>query len=80
MSPLVLKQGRDCATGIAQKTIPMAGLRKILAPLPPLTEQKRIVEKVESLLGLCDSLQSQLVQGEAERSRLLAGVVRGIAH
>lgn len=37
-----------------------------------------IVEKVESLLGLCDSLQSQLAQGEEERLRLLASVLAGM--
>ncbi len=62
----------------ARANLSMGNISKFPIPLPPLAEQKRIVAKVESLLGLCDSLQSQLVQGEAERSRLLASMLAGV--
>jgi type I restriction enzyme, S subunit len=34
-SKLVFDQATQCATGIAQKTVPLAGLRGILIPFPP---------------------------------------------
>lgn len=36
--------------------ISMDCIRKFLIPLPPLAEQKRIVEKLDQLLPLCDNL------------------------
>ena len=76
-SPMVLKQARECATGIAQLTIPMAGLRKILIPLPPLAEQKRIVAKVDELLARCAALESKLGQAQVAGRQLTAAVLHG---
>ena len=36
-------------------------VKALLFPLPPLAEQKRIVEKLEQLLPLCDRLKKQKV-------------------
>jgi type I restriction enzyme S subunit len=70
-SKLVFDQATDCATGIAQKTVPLSALRKILIPLPPLAEQHRIVAKVNELMALCDRLESSLASAATTRSRLL---------
>ncbi len=48
-SPLVYEQCRLKATGTAQKTVGLQTLRSILLPLPPLAEQQRIVEAIESV-------------------------------
>ena len=40
----------------AQPSLSMKVIRKVLVPLPPLEEQKRIVAKIEELLPYCDQL------------------------
>ena len=43
----------------------LAKVRGYLIPLPPLAEQKRIVEKLEQLLPLCDSMSKDIAEGDA---------------
>jgi type I restriction enzyme, S subunit len=69
-SKLVLRQAASIATGIAQKTVPLAGLRKIVIPVPPLAEQKRIVAKVGELTALCDRLEAQQREREQQAAKL----------
>lgn len=45
------------AKGGAQSFVPLNMLRKYLFPLPPLAEQKRIVQKLEEILPLCKKLK-----------------------
>ena len=71
-SEWVFDQATACATGIAQKTVPLSGLRQISIPLPPLAEQNRIVAKVDELMALCDRLDAAKVERENRRDRLAA--------
>jgi type I restriction enzyme S subunit len=54
----VLKQtAKESSKGSAIKNIPPFEIfKKLILPLPPLEEQKRIVEKVRELENLCNSL------------------------
>lgn len=70
-SRFVFNQAAACATGIAQKTVPLSGLRRIVVPVPPLAEQHRIVAKVDELIGLCDALEVSLTARQTARSRVL---------
>ncbi len=71
----VFDQATACATGIAQKTVPLSGLRRIVVPLPPLPEQRRIVAKVDELMALCDQLEGQLLASDRGRDRLLESLL-----
>jgi type I restriction enzyme, S subunit len=44
-------------------------------PLPPLTEQHRIVAKVDALMALCDQLEASLTTATTTRSRLLESLL-----
>ena len=45
------------ATATAQPGLSVANIVKVLIPLPPLAEQKRIVARLEELLPLCERLK-----------------------
>lgn len=46
-------------TGTAQPKMNQARMNGILIAIPPITEQHRIVAKLEELLPLCDQLAHQ---------------------
>lgn len=65
------------ATGIAQKTVPLTGLRKMPIPLPPLAEQHRIVQKADELIALCDQLKERLNLASETRCQIAEAVMEG---
>jgi type I restriction enzyme, S subunit len=60
----------------ARANLSMGNVNKFVIPLPPLAEQKRIVEKVDELLVLCDRLEEEIEKAEAKRGEILEGMVR----
>ena len=51
------EQMKKSASGGVQAFVSLKFLRNYLLPLPPLTEQKRIVARLEELLPLCEGLK-----------------------
>jgi type I restriction enzyme, S subunit len=49
---------------------------RFVFPLPPLTEQHRIVAKVDELMTLCDKLEIQLTSSIATRRQLLESTLK----
>lgn len=45
------------ATATAQPGLAVANINEVFIPLPPLAEQKRIVEKIEELMTFCEKLK-----------------------
>lgn len=56
------------ATGTAQRTVPLNGLRRMPMPVPPLAEQRRIVARVDELMALLDRLEAKRQDREAART------------
>ncbi|WP_438455947.1 restriction endonuclease subunit S [Vreelandella venusta] len=65
----------DFAPSTAQKNINLEVLQKLLVPLPPVSEMKRIVQKVDELMALCDHLKHRLTQASNTRCQLAGAVV-----
>lgn len=67
------------ATGTAnQANIGAVALRNLPIPLPPLAEQKRIVEKVDELMGLCDRYEVGKQTRDNLRQQLRASVIASL--
>lgn len=58
-SPLVKKYSKDGTEGVGNKNLVLRKIREYIIPLPPLEEQKRIVEKIDQLMFLCDKLEDE---------------------
>ncbi|MGE3150564.1 MAG: restriction endonuclease subunit S [Pseudorhodoplanes sp.] len=72
-SPHFIETGISKMTGTAgQKRVPTEYFAHSPFPLPPLAEQRRIVAKVDELMGLCDRLEAARAGREAVRDRLAA--------
>lgn len=63
------------ATGLTAKGIKAAKLKRLPVATPPLTEQLRIVVKVNELMTLCDALEAQLTAAQVEKHRLLEAIL-----
>ena len=61
----------DEQTGAGRGGLPKNRMDRIPVALPPLTEQYRIVAKVDELMALCDQLEAMLSIGDDTRRRLL---------
>ena len=60
-------------------TINMRQLRRCPIPVPPAAEQRRIVAKVDELLGTCDVLERELDRSVAAQKAAVASVLAHIS-
>jgi len=60
----------SAATGTTIKNVSLRAMREFPFPLPPLNEQKRIVEKVNSLMALLDELEEKRERRNQKRIKL----------
>ena len=61
---------------IGQSNINATKLSNFRFPLPPLSEQKAIVNKVEKLLTLCDQLETQITHNQNHAKQLMQAVLK----
>ncbi|MDY0181266.1 restriction endonuclease subunit S [Aliarcobacter skirrowii] len=66
-SPFVKKQSADGTEGVGNKNLVLKKINNFTLPIPPLNEQKRIVEKINQLMALCDELEKLKEQKEAKK-------------
>lgn len=64
------------AKGGAQPFVSLSILRNEVFPLPPLAEQKRIVEKVDLLMQLCDELEKKIEKSKKYSEKLMESILK----
>ena len=62
---------RSLAAGGAQPNLNIAKIKNALIPLPSLEEQKRIVEKVDALMNLCNQLEEKIGDSQKNAETLM---------
>ena len=75
MDPGLMARVQDKPVGATVQHLRVGGVETLLVPLPPLAEQRRIVARVDELMGLVDQLEAQLAASRRTAVALLeAGV------
>ena len=69
-SDLYWRQLRAGTAGTGQPNVNATTLRGLLIPMPPSSEQKRIVAKVDKLMALCDDLEARQAKKRETAVRL----------
>ena len=77
-SPFVYKQSQEQTHGIGNKDLGLTRMIFFAIPLPPLEEQKVIVEKVDALMALCDELEQQVSQSKTQVEELMQSCLREV--
>ena len=70
-SPLVYEQSQENTKGVGNKNWVLKDIANTLIVIPPLEEQKRIVEKVENLMEICNLLEEKINISENISENLL---------
>ncbi|BAY37657.1 restriction modification system DNA specificity domain protein [Nostoc sp. NIES-2111] len=70
ISSLIQNQIMEVQVGISREGLSMNRLKDFLIPVPPLAEQKRIVEKCDRLLSICDEIEKRQQQRQESIVRM----------
>ncbi|MEN9301634.1 MAG: hypothetical protein RL264_63 [Bacteroidota bacterium] len=71
-TPKLLKTSR----GSAINNLLLGDMKNVLFPMPPLSEQNRIVQKLDELMQYCNELEASIKQSESQNEKLLQQVLR----
>lgn len=61
--------------GVSMVHMTKEKMEKLIVPVPPLAEQRRIVAKVDELMALCDRLEAQQADTESAHARLVQALL-----
>jgi len=79
ITPALKDSGWNIKTQIREEVAYTAGKIFVRGKLVQRGKQKRIVEKVNELMGLCNALEEKLTKKEATAEKLVGAVVNRIS-
>lgn len=77
LSPYFQKLIFSSTTGAGREGLPKYNLERFLVPLPPLSEQKRIVEEIERQLAKTKDLKQHITANKVATEDLLKALLHG---
>lgn len=75
-SPIIYSQANEKATGTAQKTVTLTVLRDFNLPLPPLSDQHRIVQEIESRLSQAEAAEASIAEALQKTEALRQSILK----
>ncbi|NQU82273.1 MAG: restriction endonuclease subunit S, partial [Bacteroidetes bacterium] len=66
---------KDVQVGMSRERLSKAKIERFIIPMPPPDEQKRIIAKVDELMGLCEELEKGLIKSRENMGKVLKSVV-----
>ena len=78
LSPIGKKQLFKHLKSTAQPSLSMGTIRDTIICLPPIEEQKVIIEKVNYLMDLCDALEQEVQQSQEQSELLMQSVLKEV--
>ncbi len=80
MSPYFLSYVNAKSYGMKMPRLGTEDGRQALVPLAPLAEQSRIVAKIDELMALCDTLETQQTNAESAYARLVQALLDSLTY
>lgn len=76
-SPLAKRQFDGPQRGI-KNSFRLGDVGEMAVPIPPLSEQHRIVAKIDQFIPLCDTLEQQINAATTKQTELLGAIMAGV--
>jgi type I restriction enzyme S subunit len=71
-----IKNMYDKQVEMARPNLSMGNIARFLVPIPPFAEQKRIAQKVEQLMELCNEVEKKVKENQKNSGFLLEAVLK----
>lgn len=76
MSPYLQNKIMDVQVGISREGLSKKNMELFVIPIPPISEQYRIIQKVKKLMSYCDELEEKFKENQKNSELLMDAVLK----
>ena len=76
LSSYIQNRIMDVQVGISREGLSKKNMELFLIPIPPLSEQKRIIKKIDQLLMLCRVLEEKVKENQSYSEFMMEAVLK----